>query len=214
MVFTGLPGHHTLLDHSFSASLAYFSLLLWAPRFNCSSLRSDLSGLIQSHGFKYHLCADSPQISASNLVLYPTWTHISKCLLDNSTCISNRPITLKCLKSASLHTYTEMHIHTHPPSPIFPILINWISILLVIQINIPVASIILLLLYEPSSNTIVSTIKIYPGARPVAEWLSSCSVLVAWGSPVHILGVDLHTAHQAMLWQHPTYKTEEDWHRC
>ena len=30
------------------------------------------------------------------------------------------------------------------------------------------------------------------------------SALVAWGSPVWILGTDLHTAHQAMLWQHPT----------
>ena len=29
---------------------------------------------------------------------------------------------------------------------------------------------------------------------------------VAWGSQVLIPGVDLHTTHQAMLWQHPTYK--------
>ena len=39
------------------------------------------------------------------------------------------------------------------------------------------------------------------------------SALVAPGSWVQIPGADLHTAHQAMLLQHPTYKTEEDWHR-
>ena len=32
------------------------------------------------------------------------------------------------------------------------------------------------------------------------------STLVAQGSQVQILGMDLHIAHQAMLWQHPTYK--------
>ena len=41
-----------------------------------------------------------------------------------------------------------------------------------------------------------------------------CSTLVAWGSWVQIPGVDLHAAHQAMLWWRPTYKIEEDWHRC
>ena len=40
------------------------------------------------------------------------------------------------------------------------------------------------------------------------------STLVALGSQVRILGVDLHTAYQAMLWWHPTYKIQEDWHRC
>ena len=30
--------------------------------------------------------------------------------------------------------------------------------------------------------------------------------LVAWGLWVWILGVNLHTAHQAMLWRHPTQK--------
>src|SRR3712207_9052226 len=38
-----------------------------------------------------------------------------------------------------------------------------------------------------------------------------CSASVAWGSLVWIPGAHLHTAHQAMLWQHPTYKIEEDW---
>ena len=37
-----------------------------------------------------------------------------------------------------------------------------------------------------------------------------CSALAAQGSRVQIPGVDLHTTHQAMLWQHPTYKREED----
>ena len=40
------------------------------------------------------------------------------------------------------------------------------------------------------------------------------STSVAWGSQVWIPGVDLHAAHPAMLWQHPTYNIEEDWHRC
>ena len=37
------------------------------------------------------------------------------------------------------------------------------------------------------------------------------SASVAQGWCVWILGADLHTSHQAMLWQHPTYKIEEDW---
>ena len=41
-----------------------------------------------------------------------------------------------------------------------------------------------------------------------------CSASVAQGSLVRILGVDLYTAHQAMLWWCPTYKIEEDWQRC
>ena len=41
-----------------------------------------------------------------------------------------------------------------------------------------------------------------------------CSASVAQGSCVQILGADLHTTHQVMLWQHPIYKIEEDWHRC
>ena len=32
------------------------------------------------------------------------------------------------------------------------------------------------------------------------------SALTAWGSWVLIPGADLHTAGQAMLWRHPTYK--------
>ena len=41
-----------------------------------------------------------------------------------------------------------------------------------------------------------------------------CSTLVAQSSQVQNPGEDLHTAHQAVLWWHPTYKVEEDWHRC
>ena len=36
------------------------------------------------------------------------------------------------------------------------------------------------------------------------------SVVVAQGSRVQIPGIDLHAAPQAMLWQHPKYKIEED----
>ena len=41
-----------------------------------------------------------------------------------------------------------------------------------------------------------------------------CSALVGLGLQVQIPGVDLYTTHQAMLWQCPTYKIEEDWQRC
>ena len=41
-----------------------------------------------------------------------------------------------------------------------------------------------------------------------------CSALVAWGLQVRILDVDLHIAHQAMLWWCPMYKMQEDWHTC
>ena len=37
----------------------------------------------------------------------------------------------------------------------------------------------------------------------------ACSALVAWGSQDWIPGMDLHTAHQTMLWWLPTYKIEE-----
>ena len=42
----------------------------------------------------------------------------------------------------------------------------------------------------------------------------ACSALAARGLQVQILGTDLFAAHQATLWRHPTYKTEEDCHRC
>ena len=37
-----------------------------------------------------------------------------------------------------------------------------------------------------------------------------CSTLAACGLWVWIPGANLHTAHQVMLWQHPTYKIEGD----
>lgn len=40
------------------------------------------------------------------------------------------------------------------------------------------------------------------------------SASVAQGSQLQISGMDLYTTHQAMLWWLPTYKIEEDWHRC
>ena len=42
---------------------------------------------------------------------------------------------------------------------------------------------------------------------PVAEWLSSHSALAAGGLPVQILGTELHTTGQAMLWQQPHKRT-------
>ena len=39
------------------------------------------------------------------------------------------------------------------------------------------------------------------------------SASAAQGLWVWILGMDIHTTHQAMLWQHLTYKMGEDWHR-
>ena len=51
-------------------------------------------------------------------------------------------------------------------------------------------------------------------AGPMAEWLSSVYSALA----AQVLGfgswVQTYTTHQAMLWWHPTYKIEEDWHRC
>ena len=40
------------------------------------------------------------------------------------------------------------------------------------------------------------------------------STLAAQSLPVRIPDTDPHTAYQAMLWQHPTYKIEEDGHGC
>ena len=51
----------------------------------------------------------------------------------------------------------------------------------------------------------------WPGGV-VVKFVHSASA--AWGLWVWMLGVDLHIAHQAMLWWHPTYKIEKDWHSC
>ena len=42
---------------------------------------------------------------------------------------------------------------------------------------------------------------------------SASPTSAAWGLQVPILGIDIHTAHQAVLWQCPIYKIEKDWHR-
>ena len=42
----------------------------------------------------------------------------------------------------------------------------------------------------------------------------ACSTLMAQSSWVQISGVDIHIAHQAMLWWCPIYKVEEGWHKC
>ena len=42
----------------------------------------------------------------------------------------------------------------------------------------------------------------------------TCATWVAWGSQVQIPDMDLYTSSQAMLWWRPTYKIEEDWHKC
>src|SRR3712207_7849791 len=45
----------------------------------------------------------------------------------------------------------------------------------------------------------------------LAQWLVvkfTCSSSVVQGSPVWILGTDLHTTRQAMLWWHPTRSEE------
>ena len=40
------------------------------------------------------------------------------------------------------------------------------------------------------------------------------SILMTQSSRVQTLGADLHTTHQALLWQYPTCKIEEEWHTC
>ena len=40
------------------------------------------------------------------------------------------------------------------------------------------------------------------------------STLAAWGSPVQILGADVALLGKPCCGRHPTYKVEEDGHRC
>ena len=47
------------------------------------------------------------------------------------------------------------------------------------------------------------------GPAPWHEVKFMCSASMARGPQVRIRGVDLHTAHQAMLWQRPIYKIGE-----
>ena len=69
----------------------------------------------------------------------------------------------------------------------------------------------MLINFERQQSTIKRTKWGLPGGV-VVKFTHSASV--APGSQVQIPGVDLHTIHQAMLWQHPTHKAEEDWQRC
>ena len=57
----------------------------------------------------------------------------------------------------------------------------------------------------------LSALKLSWGSKSggiVVEFAFSTSV--TWGSWVQLLGTDLHTSHQAMLWGSPIYKNEED----
>ena len=69
--------------------------------------------------------------------------------------------------------------------------------------------------YRQGHKTSEEMKKTAPGGRPSGAVVKfACFTLRAGGSRYEILGMDLHTTHQAMLWQHPTYKIEKDWHRC
>ena len=48
----------------------------------------------------------------------------------------------------------------------------------------------------------------------MAQWLKFCVLCFhSLGLQVQILGADLLYS-SAIPWRHPTYKVEEDWHRC
>ena len=56
-----------------------------------------------------------------------------------------------------------------------------------------------------------------PHIKNAVTWDQPGSVVAGLAhsaSAAWILDADLHTTHQAKLWWHPTYKTEEDWHSC
>ena len=69
--------------------------------------------------------------------------------------------------------------------------------------------------YSHPKNVPVSLSERKPRGQPCGTVVKFvCSASAAQGSWLRIPGTDIHTVHQAMLWQHPTYKTEEDGHRC
>ena len=45
-------------------------------------------------------------------------------------------------------------------------------------------------------------------------WVVKVPCTLLCGLGLRLPGSDLHTAHQAVLWRHPTYKIEAYWHRC
>ena len=65
--------------------------------------------------------------------------------------------------------------------------------------------------YDVTFALKITMLRVWPGGIMVK--FARCAP-GAQGSPVGILGADLHAIHRAMLWQHPTNKTEEDRHRC
>ena len=69
--------------------------------------------------------------------------------------------------------------------------------------------------FRANTSVITTQVKKKLTGRPRGVVIKfTCSTSVARSLQIQILGVDLHTAHKAMLWQRPTYKIEEDWHRC
>ena len=70
-------------------------------------------------------------------------------------------------------------------------------------------------LSSPNLGYIFSSVKaqLVVGCPDGAPLKSMYSASAAQGLHVQILGADLHTVHQAMLWWRPTYKVEEDWQR-
>ena len=53
------------------------------------------------------------------------------------------------------------------------------------------------------------------GGRPGGTAVKcACSTLAAWGSPVRMLGGDMAPLGTPCCGRHPTYKVEEDGHRC
>ena len=53
------------------------------------------------------------------------------------------------------------------------------------------------------------------GGRPGGAVVKfACSALAAWGLPVRILGVDMAPLGTPCCGRCPTYKVEEDGHRC
>ena len=69
-------------------------------------------------------------------------------------------------------------------------------------------------------KTLKLKIHVHPSSVTHGGWpgvvvvMFAHSASAAQGLWARIPGVDLHTAHQVMLWQHSMYKIEEDWHRC
>ena len=59
-------------------------------------------------------------------------------------------------------------------------------------------------------KTKTKTLGGWPGGV-VVKFVHSASA--TQGPQVRIPGMRLHTTLQAMLWRHPKYKIEEDWHR-